>query len=152
QIPSAPILVTADELIAENVVDPSGYNSARYTFKTTLAGIDQENLRYRFVYDAIMDTINNWGYVSRSGEGFIQSDGTSSPIYHEQQVTYYGDFGAPQAWKVYVVLGDESYYRYHKSISNSGYEGPFDEPTLVYSNVEGGLGVFGGFRQIVLDY
>lgn len=152
EIPDAPIEVTADELLSENLTDQFGYNTTVYTFKTTLAGMQGEVLRYRLVYDAIMDTVNNWGFASRSGEGFIQSDGTQDPLYLEQQISYSGDFSAPQAWKVYVVLGDEAYYRYHQNISNAGYEGPFDEPTLVYSNVTGGLGVFGGFRQIVLDY
>lgn len=48
---------------------------------------------------------------------------------------------------VYIVARlyhlDESYYRYHKSLDD--YEGgdvPFIEPTMVYTNVQGGLGVF----------
>lgn len=45
---------------------------------------------------------------------------------------------------------DENYYQYMKS--NSRYisaDTPFVEPTLMYSNVEGGLGIFGSYTVLV---
>lgn len=50
----------------------------------------------------------------------------------------------PNITNLYIELMaiDEAYYRYYKSILSYS-ESPFVEPTPVYSNVEGGLGVFG---------
>lgn len=45
--------------------------------------------------------------------------------------------------KIYVMNTDKSYYLYHKSIENyEDGENPFAEPVPIYSNIEGGLGVF----------
>ena len=45
--------------------------------------------------------------------------------------------------KIYILNTEESYYLYHKSLDNYiDNENPFTESTPVYSNIEGGLGVF----------
>lgn len=45
--------------------------------------------------------------------------------------------------KIYVMNTEKSYYLYHKSIENyEDGENPFAEPTPIYSNIEGGLGIF----------
>ena len=48
---------------------------------------------------------------------------------------------------VYLLTTDKDYYNYQKSISNYSSGDPFSEPTLIYSNVNGGLGVFCGYNQ-----
>ncbi len=44
---------------------------------------------------------------------------------------------------------DPHYYHYHRSVRRAGQSqaNPFAEPVLVYSNVTGGLGVFGAFTR-----
>ncbi len=49
---------------------------------------------------------------------------------------------------VYLVNGDENYYRYHRSVENYAGENPFGEPSQLYSNVQGGSGVICGFTSI----
>jgi hypothetical protein len=48
---------------------------------------------------------------------------------------------------LYALSVDEHYYRFHRSLDTVGdiEENPFFEPTLLYSNVEGGLGVFASY-------
>lgn len=48
--------------------------------------------------------------------------------------------------KIYLLNLDKPYYNYYKSINNynSG-EDPFTEPSPVYTNVKGGLGVFASY-------
>ncbi|MCK5824390.1 MAG: DUF4249 domain-containing protein [Ichthyobacteriaceae bacterium] len=45
---------------------------------------------------------------------------------------------------------DVDYFKYHKSIEKYGYGGAdvFTEPVIVYSNVIGGLGVFGAYNRV----
>jgi len=49
----------------------------------------------------------------------------------------------------YLLTTDVHYYRYHQSLRNhiSSDENPFAEPTLVYSNIKNGLGVFAAYNQ-----
>ena len=53
--------------------------------------------------------------------------------------------------QIYINLEkvDETYYRYHNALSH--YQGVdiFTEPTLVYSNVENGLGVFCSYHSVM---
>jgi hypothetical protein len=48
-----------------------------------------------------------------------------------------------------VLHTDEHYYRYHHSVrrARQSQDNPFAEPVLVYSNTEGGLGIFAAFTQ-----
>jgi hypothetical protein len=48
--------------------------------------------------------------------------------------------------KVYLLNTDKSYYDYHRSLGNydSG-DDPFTEPSPVFSNVNGGLGIFAAY-------
>lgn len=42
----------------------------------------------------------------------------------------------------YTSITDEHYFNFHKSVLGFQSDNPFSEPTPVYSNIEGGLGVF----------
>lgn len=56
-----------------------------------------------------------------------------------------------------ITLGllhtDEYYYRYHQSAQahDIAADNPFAEPVLLYSNVRGGLGVFGSYNSFSID-
>ncbi|MDX5443363.1 MAG: DUF4249 domain-containing protein [Hymenobacteraceae bacterium] len=47
---------------------------------------------------------------------------------------------------VYFLTTDQHYYKYHESLVRFQYENTFSEPVLVYSNIEGGVGVFCAYR------
>jgi hypothetical protein len=47
---------------------------------------------------------------------------------------------------LYILQTDKQYYNYHHSLENySGGEVPFSEISPVYSNIEGGLGIFASY-------
>lgn len=48
---------------------------------------------------------------------------------------------------LYSALTDEHFFRYHQSVTFFSDDNPFGEPTPVYSNVVGGLGVFAACRE-----
>lgn len=50
---------------------------------------------------------------------------------------------------VSLSLIDENYYQYAQSVNNFQDDNPFSEPTPIYSNIDGGLGVFGGMNSII---
>ena len=77
-------------------------------------------------------------YFFRSGASFTDSDNDGkdipfkSDIYLNENSTY----------SLVLLSSDEHYYRYHKSFYNWNSENPFSEPTPLYSNSDGGLGIF----------
>lgn len=48
---------------------------------------------------------------------------------------------------IIVYQVDESYYRYHLSLYNNTDGDPFAEPSITYSNVQNGLGVFCAYNK-----
>lgn len=54
--------------------------------------------------------------------------------------------------KIYLLSTDEHYYHYHRSLENYEPDNPFSEPTIIYSNINNGLGVFAGYNPFVLEY
>lgn len=42
---------------------------------------------------------------------------------------------------------DKAFYNYHNSLRNYSGENPFAEPTIIYSNVDNGLGVFSSYQK-----
>ncbi len=56
----------------------------------------------------------------------------------------------PKNLHVLLAVTDRNYYLYHQSIIRQQEvdDNPFAEPALIYTNIEGGLGVFGGYNQL----
>ncbi len=48
-------------------------------------------------------------------------------------------------YELLVTKVDEQYYKYFKSLQNYGGDDPFSEPSLIYSNVNNGLGIVASF-------
>ena len=58
-----------------------------------------------------------------------------------------GTTKAERKVNVYLLTTDKNYYQYHRNLSNNSEDNPFAEPTLVFSNIEGGLGVFAAYQR-----
>ncbi len=90
-------------------------------------------------------------------------DGTtfSSPQFESYSLlnTYGGEifvFGklykakrGPERIGLFIELmnADKPYYDFHRSLEECNEDNPFTEPSLLYSNVQGGLGVFASFNK-----
>lgn len=89
-----------------------------------------------------------------------------SPTFHVRlERKFYSEFNGPQGefYKIYsdpaftkvqfeILNLDENYYRFFKSVKGSrDDDNPFIEPTLTYSNVEGGLGCFGAYNNAIFS-
>lgn len=54
--------------------------------------------------------------------------------------------------RFYLLSTDENYYQFHNSLQNYVPDNPFSEPTIIYSNVNNGLGVVAGYNAYLLEY
>lgn len=48
-----------------------------------------------------------------------------------------------------IMNVDLPYYEFHRSLENYNGDNPFTEPSLIYTNVKGGLGVFAGYNKSI---
>lgn len=86
----------------------------------------------------------------QAGEEFVSDQNRDGEFFiYKTNRLYVGD----QNNKVYIYLSktDKHYHKYHQSVFNFEGENPFAEPVPVYSNIEGGLGVFASFYQTVIE-
>ncbi len=125
------------------------YRSGSYIF--SCASFVQEDTRYCDKYEVWLD---------RGKEFFADKDGAT----HYFRGSYWGyvnldgaigegDYGYVQQTDsvfVYLLETDRNYHHFHLSADRYFYHDdgfPFSEPVHIYSNIEGGLGVFGGYNR-----
>lgn len=143
--------------VSENAsVDQYGNNIIDYTFRIVLNELSSEKEYYRLVFysTAINSEIpNEFNYNDVRGEVYADDNNVvSGKIFTEQNIQWYGVDSAQYSSFAHVIHASEAYYRFHKGLANYNPSNPFVEPTIVYSNVENGLGVFAGYRQIRVQF
>lgn len=131
---------------------PDGTNPQNFDEKRT-------RTRFNFNWD---DTIGRNDFRSDAnldGETFTTPIGR---VNLPDVVSY--DFGNGNKYTVYpkskiisvtleVYNTDEHYFRYHRSLETRGSsDNPFVEPSLIYTNIEGGLGCFASYNSGQVTY
>lgn len=86
------------------------------------------------------------------GEEYVPSSGT---MYEKKGIlTFFNESYDYKNIKIGLLNVDEHYYRYHTTLSVYSGDDPFSEPAPLYSNIEGGLGVFAAYNKttVVRDF
>jgi hypothetical protein len=52
---------------------------------------------------------------------------------------------------LYLLTTDQAYFEYHRTLWAGENDNPFSEPVLIYSNIEGGQGIFSAFNRTTLE-
>ena len=142
---NAPIIHSSSYQVEQ--IDNDFYGEqTKVTIKQTLTDPSISFDYYRFYY-VLEDQFMTNTYVSEDYADDNLLDGNL--LFNEHEMTaYYGSDNPITSVKAFVIRGSEEYYRFHKTVYNQSPGDPFSEPSIVYSNVDGGLGVFAGYRQI----
>lgn len=61
-----------------------------------------------------------------------------------------GNNYSSESYDVFLYNCSQPYYNFYNSLKNYSGDNPFAEPTLIYTNVTGGLGCFGAYTRSVL--
>lgn len=116
-----------------------------------------ENYYRAYAQYIIFDTLNlDTNYLDSYDQnltGDYEKDGQTielvndflTPINAPQY--YYNENSIVKGYDIYLMNIDANYYKYQNSADNFGYDDPFREPTPIYTNVVGGLGVFAGYQK-----
>ena len=155
-IPTVPPVVTNSSATI-TLQSQDGFEGGNYllTFKNTLANASEAFEYYRLShYIRFQDVVNGYDYSGFYGSTYINEDAlNNNALYSEFNVQYY-DFALDQnqiTCVTYIMNCTEEYYRFHQTLENQSPGDPFSEPTLVYSNVENGLGVFAGYKKVRVE-
>jgi hypothetical protein len=155
-IPAQKAIIADKSVSFTSSVDQYNNIIETYRYRITLNDISANEEFYRIMYYNdyfIPDVPDEFNVASNMGELFVSDNNlVDGKIYTDNEVKFYGTSANISARYAYVIHGSEEYYRFHKSLSNYGYDNPFAEPTIVFSNVENGLGVFAGFNQVRVDF
>lgn len=85
------------------------------------------------------------------GEPFISDKNVDGQYFSYKTYDLY--FDKDEESKIYlaICITDEDYYKYHKALYNRDEENPFAEPYPLYSNINGGLGIFSAFTSKIIE-
>ncbi len=128
-------------ILSGKIVDeanwPNFYALFQYNFDQYFNGVDTVS----YVHFSTRELYSDLGY-----------DGESIPFKIDYSVwgeSHYNNFKI----SLYALSVDKHYYRFHKSLDNAEdfEDNPFAESSHLYSNIEGGLGVFASYLSTVID-
>ena len=88
-----------------------------------------------------------------TGEPFVSDVNKEGGYFIFKTSRLYIQDSVPPDLQLFIAVTDENYYNYHRSIYNYQGDNPFSEPTPVFTNITGGVGVFGSYvgRTISID-
>lgn len=105
---------------------------------------------YRLVYySKYFDTnISDTTYYLSSSDNFTDSGKDGTLLSTNMSIYDFGDPNAQDSGELCLVHASKEYYLYHTKIRDAvDSNGPFSEPVIMYTNINGGFGVFAGFNQ-----
>jgi hypothetical protein len=126
------------------------YVENQIVYKFTNNNTDANNF-YRILFLGYYHSVqSNTTYSQnmyvKEGELFSFAAGESSDLH-----LYYGNYeGSDEidSIKYYIIRCSSDYYKYHSSVYNYVGDDFFVEPSIIFNNVEGGLGIFSSYNMI----
>jgi hypothetical protein len=86
-----------------------------------------------------------------TGEPFVSDVNKEGGYFIFKTSRLYIQDSVPPDLQIFIAVTDENYYKYHRSIDNYQGDNPFSEPTPVFSNITGGVGVFGSYTGRIIS-
>lgn len=145
--------VTASCTVPQGVEESSAtdeYGNAGYTLKIQWNGVPNMTNYFHIIYRYSIESAFSSSYdleefkKDKSEETSI----LSVSLYAESERS-----SQPRQVDLSILSADENYYEYQKQLFSFDFnEGPFSEPVSLHSNIKGGLGLFGAYNQIDVNY
>jgi hypothetical protein len=125
----------------------------RYTFNEQWADFSGQADLYRLIPIQLVKNASNPTdtFQMRVGESLITDDNNDGGTIQNNIETYMYFFQGGDTivgYDFYLMRSSPEYYLYHESLFNYNSGDPFSEPSLIYTNITGGLGVFGSYQQL----
>lgn len=134
--------------------DSSSFHVSRhYTFDASWTDFSGQADRYRLIpIQLVKSSISPADtFQLRAGESLItDANNDGGTIENKIEVWTHESQGSDTivGYDFYLIRSSAEYYLYHESLFNYNSGDPFSEPSLIYTNITGGLGVFGAYQQL----
>jgi hypothetical protein len=157
QVPftTVPINTVTVETIVENY-QTSDRIKAFFTDEAGSVNYYRLAASHCFVYNGQTDTIINDTEINELYSDLNHNAESSSLAAKFYQRSDSAAYYSTEYYDVFLYNCSESYYKFYKSLGKGSGIGisfpPPGEPTLVYSNVQGGFGCFGAYTRSMLRY
>ncbi len=94
---------------------------------------------------------NYFSNTNREGQDFLLR---AESWYYDYADGLNSEPDQPRMVTLLLLVTDEHYFRYHRALENYYPDDFFSEASHVYSNIEGGLGVFAGYNrtELILEW
>lgn len=92
---------------------------------------------------------NDTSYTGIFSENFSDKDHDGRAF--NQNFEVYKTNSASNSGEMYLIHATKEYYLFHSKLNAMGFNNPFSEPVQMYSNINGGYGIFAGFNQYKLQ-
>lgn len=133
-------------------IDSSKNNWNETVYNCTYKYKDHESSQfnyYRILNELVYEFGNESDYIA--GEFKSNNEINNDNIFKSTLYKYFYNSGSVLI-KAYIISSDYNYYQYHKTLQNAQYNyGIFTEPSLVFSNIKGGLGCFGAYYSYSIE-
>lgn len=131
---------TSDRIEASFTDEPGTVNYYRLAaLRVYVYSSRTDTLREDTRIDPLYSDMNHDGEEASLSERYYQYSGPGTQY-------------SSEAYDIFLYNCSQSYYNFYKSVSNYSGDNPFSEPSLIYSNVTGGLGCFGAYTKSALRY
>lgn len=135
--------------MTDSLVETTGYYDVHTWFEFRVTDYAGEENQYRFFTAIIMrDTLTNDTSTVRYRNSLFTDYNADGQQLGQQLEGQWGMYDPTSTKKVigydcWMLNVNKDYYDFHNSLYNyNGGDDPFSEPTIIYSNMKGGLGVF----------
>ncbi|MBL7921746.1 MAG: DUF4249 domain-containing protein [Bacteroidia bacterium] len=141
---TVPISNASFQIIKENYTE---YKRFKVSF------IDDPSTVNFYRISAIKLQVYSWQNDTIRTETFARAlytdEGHNGELLETGFNTYYGDTNndSTVAHDVLLINCSKDYYLFYKSFNNYQEGNPFAEPSLIYTNIKGGLGVFAAYSR-----
>ncbi len=131
-----PILAASVNTITTN-------NNQYLRFKLSFQDDGSLTNYYRVAMADIISFVPNDTTYSETGIRNIYSDaGNNGALMEVNFDSYMLPTSSHYGYMIYLLNTNKDYYLFHQSLRNYQQGNPFAEPSLIYTNIKGGLGVF----------
>jgi hypothetical protein len=134
---TVPILSASYETVTNNY---QTYHRIKHTFKD-----DANAINYYCLMNTSVISFTSSYYGESSSHKFLYSDKDHNGELTELIQNGYNNSPSQVGYDLFLLNCNYDYYRFYKSLENYAEGDPFAEPSLTFTNVKGGFGVFAAY-------
>ncbi len=113
-------------------------------------------------YSVSVGTMSTWNWNGnddayfekigfQNGEYYITDEFNDNQFFAFKTYEHYLQTVNSNKIYLFLALTDIDFYNYHKGMDNYEGDNPFSEPTPIYSNITGGVGIFAAYNQKIIE-